>query len=71
MPHGETYSLTAQQLIISVVLDSPTSQKLDISVLKRQAIELAKNVKNDGEFNGAKAKLMEQANQPQAVGAAK
>jgi F-type H+-transporting ATPase subunit alpha len=61
---GETYNLTAQQLIIAVVLESPTTQPLDIAVLKRQAIELAKNIKGDSDFEIAKTQLIEQSTSP-------
>jgi len=56
---GETYNLMAQQLIMDVVLESPTNQQMDIKVLKRQAIELSSGVKNDDDFKKASAQLRE------------
>jgi F-type H+-transporting ATPase subunit alpha len=47
---GETYSLMAQQVIMDIVLNSPTSTQLDIKVLKRQAAELAKTIKTEEDF---------------------
>jgi F-type H+-transporting ATPase subunit alpha len=58
---GETYNLMAQQLIMGVALSAPTTSQLDIAVLKRQAIELAKNIKNDQEFDAAMAQLQSQS----------
>jgi F-type H+/Na+-transporting ATPase subunit alpha len=54
---GETYSLSAQQLIMDVVLESPTDQPLDITVLKRQSLELAGAIKSDDDFKAASLKL--------------
>lgn len=61
---GETYNLMAQQLIMAVALESPTSQPLNVAVLKRQAIELAKNIKTDADFEAARVQLAEQAAGP-------
>jgi len=58
---GETYSLMAQQLIMDVVLNSPTTQALDITALKRQAAELAASVKTDEDFKKASDQLKQQA----------
>jgi len=66
---GETYSLIAQQLIMGVALEAPTTSQLNIPVLKRQATELAKNIKDDSSFDAAKAQLMQQATPAQAQGA--
>ncbi len=58
---GETYNVTAQQLIMSAVLESQTSQPLDISKLKKQAIELAKNIKADEDITVLKDQLVQQS----------
>ncbi len=58
---GETYNLMAQQLIMDIVLNSPTDAQLDIAVLKRQSIEMATNIKNDADFNVAKTQLSQQS----------
>jgi F-type H+-transporting ATPase subunit alpha len=63
---GETYSLMAQQLMLEIILGTPTSQELDIAVLKRQAKEFAKNIKNDADFEAAKVQLGQQAVKPSA-----
>ncbi|MBX4188748.1 sodium-transporting two-sector ATPase, partial [Candidatus Saccharibacteria bacterium] len=54
---GETYSLNAQQLIMGMILESPTTQQINISALKKKSEELAKNIKKDEDFNGIKAQL--------------
>jgi hypothetical protein len=51
----------AQQLMLEIILSTPTSANLDIAVLKRQAKEMAKNVKDDSQFEAAKAALAQQA----------
>lgn len=58
---GETYGVMAQQLMLEIILSTPTSASLDITVLKRQAKELAKNVKDDSQFEAAKSQLAQQA----------
>ena len=58
---GETYSVMAQQLMLEIILSTPTSADLDIAVLKRQAKELAANVKDDASFEAAKSQLAQQA----------
>jgi F0F1-type ATP synthase alpha subunit len=58
---GETYTLMAQQLIMGIALDIPTNVELNVPVLKRQAIELAKNVKSDQDFEAARGQLQEQS----------
>jgi F-type H+-transporting ATPase subunit alpha len=58
---GETYNVMAQQLMLSIILEIPTTSQIDIAVLKKQAIILAKNVKQDADFNAAKAELQKQA----------
>lgn len=54
---GETYTLNAQQLIMGAVLESPTSQLIDVPALKKKSAELAKEIKADDDFNNVKAKL--------------
>jgi F-type H+/Na+-transporting ATPase subunit alpha len=58
---GETYSLLAQQLIMDVVLNISTDQNLDVAVLKRQAIALAKNIKSDDDFKAVSEQLKKQS----------
>ncbi|MBX4201381.1 sodium-transporting two-sector ATPase [Candidatus Saccharibacteria bacterium] len=57
---GETYSVMAQQLMMSIILETPTGDNVDITVLKRQAKELEKNIKSDADFEAAKAELKRQ-----------
>jgi F-type H+-transporting ATPase subunit alpha len=57
---GETYNVAAQQLMMAVVLETPTTDSIDITVLKRQAQALAKDVKQDAEFEAAKTQLKQQ-----------
>jgi F0F1-type ATP synthase alpha subunit len=66
---GETYSLMAQQLIMDVVLNSPTSAPLDIKILKRQALELAKTIKTDEDFKAISAQVRDQATFKKAAAA--
>lgn len=58
---GETYNVMAQQLMMDIILETPTSGEIDIAVLKRQAKEMAKNIKQDADFEAAKAQLTQQA----------
>jgi F-type H+/Na+-transporting ATPase subunit alpha len=58
---GETYPLMAQQLIIDIVLNGPTDQKLDVQTLKDQAIQIAANVKSDADFENVRNQLRDQA----------
>ncbi|HSW78399.1 MAG TPA: hypothetical protein VLF88_00050 [Candidatus Babeliales bacterium] len=58
---GETYNVLAQQLIMAVVLESQTDLNLDIAVVKRQAIEMAKNIKSDSDFEVAASQLKQQS----------
>jgi F-type H+-transporting ATPase subunit alpha len=58
---GETYSLLAQQLIMDVVLETPTTEPLDVKTLKQHAIEQAKNIKTDEDFKTASTLLRQQA----------
>ena len=58
---GETYNVMAQQLILEIILSTPTLASLDIAVLKRQAKEMAKNIKDDSQFEAAKSALAQQA----------
>jgi F-type H+-transporting ATPase subunit alpha len=67
---GETYNVMAQQLMMEIVLETPTDQKIDIEVLKRQAKELAGSIKKDEEFAPALAKLKQQAITAAPAGAA-
>lgn len=64
---GETYNVTAQQLIMSAVLESPTSLPLDIPRLKKQAIDLAKTIKADEDFVVLKDQLIQQSLKGAAV----
>jgi F-type H+/Na+-transporting ATPase subunit alpha len=57
---GETYNLTAQQLIIAAIMESPTVQPLDIQSLKKKANELVKDIKSEEDFNAAKSQLLGQ-----------
>jgi F-type H+/Na+-transporting ATPase subunit alpha len=57
---GETYNVMVQQLMLGIILETPTSSEIDITVLKRQAKELSKTVKDDATFNTAKSQLAEQ-----------
>jgi F-type H+/Na+-transporting ATPase subunit alpha len=58
---GETYNVVAQQLMMDIVLETPTAQKVDIDLLKRQAKELAAGIKADADYAPALAKLKGQA----------
>jgi F-type H+-transporting ATPase subunit alpha len=58
---GETYNVMAQQLMMDIVLETPTAQKVDVDLLKRQAKELAAGIKADADYAPALAKLKEQA----------
>jgi F-type H+-transporting ATPase subunit alpha len=58
---GETYNVKAQQLMLAIILEVPTSVTIDINVLKRQAKELAADIKKDEDFAGAIEKLKSQA----------
>jgi F-type H+-transporting ATPase subunit alpha len=58
---GETYNVLSQQLMLSILLETPTTDNLDISLLKKQAPELAKNIKADADFEVAKAELKKQS----------
>lgn len=64
---GETYNLMAQQLIMDTVLESPPTVKIDVPLLKRQSIELAKEVKTDADFDKVKMKLRQQVTQAVAA----
>jgi F-type H+-transporting ATPase subunit alpha len=57
---GETYNVKAQQLMVEIILDSPTSVTIDINLLKRQAKELANDIKKDEDFAPAIEKLKSQ-----------
>ena len=57
---GETYGLVAQQLMLDVIFETPPAQRLDISLLKRQALEIAKMAKSDGDYEVVKIQLAEQ-----------
>jgi len=67
---GETYNLMAQQLIMDTVLESPPTAKLDVPLLKRQSIELAKEIKTDADFDKVKMELRQQVTQAVAAPAA-
>jgi F-type H+-transporting ATPase subunit alpha len=58
---GETYNVLSQQLMLSILLETPTTDNLDIAILKKQAPELAKNIKADADFEVAKAELKKQS----------
>jgi F-type H+-transporting ATPase subunit alpha len=57
---GETYNLIAQQLIMDIVLNSSTTQPLDIKVLKEQALQVSFTVKSDADFDTVRDKLKQQ-----------
>lgn len=61
---GETYGLLAQQLIMDAILESPYTVKVDIPLLKKQSLELVKEIKTDADFDKVKLKLRQQATQP-------
>lgn len=54
---SDTYSLTAQQLMIEIVLNMQTNEKIDIGALKLNANELAKKVTGDDNFEQIKNEL--------------
>jgi F0F1-type ATP synthase alpha subunit len=58
---GETYSVMMQQLMLAIVLETVTTDTIDIQLLKRQARQLAKDIKADTDFETAKAELQKQA----------
>jgi F-type H+-transporting ATPase subunit alpha len=58
---GETYNLMAQQLIIDIILNSPTTQPLNINTLKQQALQVSFTVKSDADFEKARDGLRAQA----------
>ncbi|MBX4197679.1 sodium-transporting two-sector ATPase, partial [Candidatus Saccharibacteria bacterium] len=58
---GETYSVIAQQLMMDIILETATSDNIDIAVLKRQAKDSAKNIKQDADFEAAKSELRQQS----------
>ena len=58
---GETYNVVAQQLMMAIVLETVTSSIIDITVLKKQALELSKGIKQDADFEAAKAQLIKQS----------
>ncbi len=58
---GETYNVVAQQLMMAVVLETVTSSIIDVAVLKKQALELSKGIKQDADFEAAKAQLIQQS----------
>ena len=57
---GETYSVMMQQLMLAVVLETVTTDTIDIQLLKRQARALAKDIKTDADFETTKAELKTQ-----------
>lgn len=64
---GETYNVVAQQLMMAVVLETATTNTIDIPILKKQAKELSKNAKEDAAFEAAKAQLIQQSVKTGAV----
>lgn len=58
---GETYNLMAQQLMMEIILGTPTTDDIDVALLKRQAKELAQTIKQDSDFAAAAAQLKTQA----------
>ncbi len=46
---------------MAVILETPTTEAIDIAILKRQAKELAKTIKQDSDFEAAKTQLAGQA----------
>lgn len=57
---GETYNLIAQQLILDIILDPNTPPSLDVSTLKRTAIEAVKQVKSQDDFGRVRQMLLDQ-----------
>jgi F-type H+-transporting ATPase subunit alpha len=55
---GERYSLMAQQLMLSIVLESEQGTILDIAGMKKIANEYAAKVTKDEDFNKIKADLL-------------
>jgi F-type H+-transporting ATPase subunit alpha len=64
---GETYNLIAQQLIMDIVLNSPTNQPLDVGALKEQALQVSFTVKSDADFNTVRDKLKQQVTKKPAL----
>lgn len=58
---GETYNLLSQQLMLEIILGTPTTSSLDINSLKRQSKELSGTIKDDAGFEAAKAQLAQQS----------
>lgn len=53
----DTYSLMAQQLIFDIIINLTDGEELDINALKVGAIELAKKVTKDEEFDAVRDEL--------------
>lgn len=54
----ETYSLLSQQLMLDIILNLDENQKIDIDKLKQEAVDYRVPVKNDAEYEAAKAELL-------------
>jgi len=58
---GETYSLVAQQMMLDIVLDPEVGTKVDVSILKRSANEIANLAKSDSDYDRLRDDLKQQA----------
>ncbi|HVX58434.1 MAG TPA: sodium-transporting two-sector ATPase [Candidatus Saccharimonadales bacterium] len=57
---GENYSLMAQQLMLDIILDPKTPPSLNIAALKRTAIDAAKQVNTEEDFQRVRQMLLDQ-----------
>jgi len=57
---GETYNLTAQQLMLDIVLDPQTGPQTDITKLKAQAPQSAQLIKSEDDFDKIRDQLKAQ-----------
>lgn len=57
---GETYNLTAQQLMLSIVLEADPTQGMNVAKLKQEASQSVKLVKSDDDFEKVRDELMKQ-----------
>lgn len=53
----DIYSLMSQQLMMDIILNQAEGEKIDVSSLKRQVLELAPKVQNDEDFNKIRDQL--------------
>ncbi|HEU5004463.1 MAG TPA: sodium-transporting two-sector ATPase [Candidatus Saccharimonadales bacterium] len=57
---GETYGVSAQQLMLDIVLDPSTPPSLDVATLKKTVNEAAKQVKSEDDFARVRQMLLDQ-----------